>query len=764
MTAAESFDVDLHGAGLFGAVWSFASVSLLAWAAAAAIPLVIHLWSRRRYQEQSWAAMSFLMAALRRHARRLWMEQWLLLVLRMSLLVLLAIALADPVRENELDASLTDVDAPATHWIFVADVSYSMDYRRNERSLLDSLRDRFTTLVRDARQGDGFSLVLLAEPPQTVIGEPTFDASAVLEELQSLRTSHAGGDLRATLGEVERIVGESSRHTGRLGRRRVIVGTDLGRATWKASQEPDVAEAWTRIAESASLTLVDVGVDDASNLALTLLSPRDSLATVGRDVRIDAVVRNFGDRDVTAVPVEFSTSLRSLGVQTIDVPAGGQATASATVQFPTAGDHLVTASLRPDSLPIDNRRWLSVPVRERRRVLCIEGRLDEARFLALALDPVGGASSPVAVELASEATLLDRPLRGFDLVCLCNVARVTHAEGEALRRYVAQGGQLAVFLGDQTQPTAYNDELARDVESTVDVKRLLPARLSPPVTRETQPLNPFDYRDALVAPFRGQERTGFLSTPVWTYVPAQVIDANAAQVAVAFADGSPWIVHERRGAGRVWLFTTDVSGKSLDRQASPPQPWSAWSTWPSFVPLVQQLLRVSLSDRQRLHNVLIGEPASGVFPRANVPEELTWSRLEPTPGVVTTAVRLATQPAEEGIAWSMTETLEAGPFSIRGGMGNDEQLVAVNLDTRESDLERWDPTLLPEALRRDVREAADGPDQRSAPTSGRHWFRTVLACLLGLLLSESLLAWWLGWRAGRRTASLVGGGTPGGSR
>ena len=49
------------------AFWPFGAGWMLLWATAAAAPIVIHLWSRRRRVEMDWAATRFLQAALRRH-------------------------------------------------------------------------------------------------------------------------------------------------------------------------------------------------------------------------------------------------------------------------------------------------------------------------------------------------------------------------------------------------------------------------------------------------------------------------------------------------------------------------------------------------------------------------------------------------------------------------------------------------------------------------------------------------------------------------
>src|SRR5438094_5303195 len=78
------------------AFWQFGSAGMLAWGLAAALPLLIHLWSRRKYREEPWAAMTFLLAALRKNARRIQLEQWVLLAVRTSILALFAMALADP--------------------------------------------------------------------------------------------------------------------------------------------------------------------------------------------------------------------------------------------------------------------------------------------------------------------------------------------------------------------------------------------------------------------------------------------------------------------------------------------------------------------------------------------------------------------------------------------------------------------------------------------------------------------------------------------
>jgi hypothetical protein len=104
--------------------FGFANLAMLGWLAAAAIPILIHLWNKRRYREESWAAIEFLLAALNKTSRRMWLEQWLLLALRMALVAVIVLAVAQPFWQA---SGLAFAPGQRTLKMFVIDNSYSMD-------------------------------------------------------------------------------------------------------------------------------------------------------------------------------------------------------------------------------------------------------------------------------------------------------------------------------------------------------------------------------------------------------------------------------------------------------------------------------------------------------------------------------------------------------------------------------------------------------------------------------------------------------------
>ena len=66
-----------------GWIGGFAHPALLWGLALASVPIIIHLLNRQRHKPMRWAAMRFVQAAHKRTRRRVQMENWLLLLLRM---------------------------------------------------------------------------------------------------------------------------------------------------------------------------------------------------------------------------------------------------------------------------------------------------------------------------------------------------------------------------------------------------------------------------------------------------------------------------------------------------------------------------------------------------------------------------------------------------------------------------------------------------------------------------------------------------------
>ena len=578
------------------ALWSFASPWLLLWGAAAALPVLIHLWSRTRYFETPWAATQFLLAAVRRHQRRIQIEHWLLLAIRALILLLLAIALAEPVVSG-LSVISGRMRHPPTHTILVIDTSYSMAFEIAGSSRLSKAQSLAAKMVDDASPGDAFSLVTLSDPPVAIIGEPSTSHTAVRDEINRLQINYRGADLAATLDQIERLLNVA---TERFEQRRVHIFSDLGKTTWAESPSSAWQPQLAALSQRAAFQLHAVNQQATpENVAITRIGVPSAGVRVGELFSVEVEVANFTSRRQPRKRIDLTVDGQRIGEQYIDVEIGGRATAIFAVTLNVTGDHALQASIGDDGLNVDNLRWLSIPVRDATRVLCVQGRPHAAEYVALALQS-DDESHGILAEVASEHAILERTLHEYDCIFLCNIARFTQDEARQLQRYVEQGGGLVFVLGDLVQAELYNERFGHE-----SATKLLPATLNE-IVSDRHSFDPLEYRHPITLPFRGHERAGLLTVPTWRYIRLDQVDATAA-VAIGFDNGDPAIITAEMGQGRVLLLATAASPESVDPATDPPTPWTALASWPSFPPLIHEIVRFAQSNRVAQRNVLVGD-------------------------------------------------------------------------------------------------------------------------------------------------------------
>ncbi len=721
--------------------FGFGNLLMLGWLAAAAAPILIHLWNKRRYREVSWAAIEYLLSAMRKNSRRMRLEQWLLLLVRTLVVALVVVAVAQPFLER---MGLNFVPGQRTLKVLVIDGSYSMAYKPTDKSRFERAKQLATQIVEESSQGDAFTLVLMASGPSVIVGSPAAEPRDFLEEIENLKLQHGGADLPATLVQVERIL-KSAEHSG-LVRKEVYFLSDLGRNTWmpdlKEAEAEDYRARIARLSREALLAVVDVDRPQSGreNLAITAVAANEPFATTAREVTFSAQVRNFGTQPRHHHLVELHVDAHRIKEAYVDVEGGEQTPISFAHRFETPGDHIVEVRLAPDLLDVDNHRWLSVPVKDHVRVLCVNGKpaagamSGAADYVALALNPDAGdnaVASVVEPEIIAESALVERDLERYDCVFLCNVAQFTSHEARVLEGVLKRGGGLVFFLGDQVLPERYNRELTGE-----QGVRVLPARLTQLVSEAQYHFDPLNYRHPLVSVFEGREQAGLLTTPVYKYFRLALEPQSKARVALAFEGGDPAIVEETIHGGRSILVATEGSLSSVDPASK--NPWTTMPSWPSFVPIVQEILAMAVRGQMAEHNVQVGQALGDSLQALSTRPAVSVT----TPAGSREEVRMALD--SQGSQWSFSDTHQSGVYRVDlGAPVSREEAFAVNVDTSESDLTKVASEELPKEFTTHARANLDETDSPSiTQRSGLH--KDLLYCVLGLLFLETFLAWRFG--------------------
>src|SRR5689334_7610807 len=169
----------------------------IAGVALASIPIIIHVLNRRRYRIVNWAAMEFLLRAMKKNRRRLRFEQWLLLAVRCCVLGLLGIALARPLACGQ--AGMAGLATRSGLHVIVIDNSYSMAYesdRPDARTNLDQAKRIAKGIIeRLASGGESVEIITAGAPAQTVFPKPIYDLGAAHDAVDRVEQSYANTDL-----------------------------------------------------------------------------------------------------------------------------------------------------------------------------------------------------------------------------------------------------------------------------------------------------------------------------------------------------------------------------------------------------------------------------------------------------------------------------------------------------------------------------------------------------------------------------------------
>ena len=334
------------------------------------------------------------------------------------------------------------------------------------------------------------------------------------------------------------------------------------------------------------------------------------------------------------------------------------------------------------------------------------------------------------MDVAPESAILERDLGGYDCVFLCDVAQFTASEARVLDAYLGHGGNLVFFLGPQVLVDRYNRELTGESGRP----RILPGRLGAIVEAPPLGIDPLGFRHPIVRAFEGSVKSGLLTTPIGKRCQLELPPKSPANVVLAATDGQPLIVEQSIRQGRVVLVAT-----SADLS------WTAMPLWPSYVPLVQEILAWCVGGKLRRRNLEVGQPLRGSVPAVGG-EAVIW--LTRPDGQTR---RLALRADGDYAAWSYSDTTQSGIYTARvGSPSAGGESFAVNVDVRESDLARLAPEELKSAiwpqtpfLYRTTWAEAGAAGTAPVARSGRLGVGLLYA-VLGLLCGETLLAWRFG--------------------
>jgi len=537
-------------------VLSFLAPAFLAGALAAAVPLVLHLLKREPEPRIKFAAVTLLKHAPVEHTERRRLRQLLLLALRVTTLVLLALAFARPFFVSGGAAAASGVT------VIALDTSYSLS--------APGRFERAKQLAKDAvarvASGELVGVVTFADQAQ-IVARPTGDrvlaASAIDEAVAGFGATRYRSALSASSQALE----------GRRGT--IVIVTDLQENGWDAGDRASVGEQTT-------IAVVDVG-PLPPNLSVAAVRPLPD--------RVIATIHN-GGWESTDARVHLTVDSRPAGDATVSI--GPNQSADVAFAGPARGLAAAVSVDDPAGIQADNVRYAVLGAAVIPSVLVVTGSGDLSRdafYVQHALAAGGGEGvgfQPAGMSAAQLSAAGGDRLATHAAVLLLSTRGLERRGREALAAFVRGGGGLVVAAGPDIDGDVVGDVLGE--EANLRVASL------PGAKPEARSLAPADVRHPVFQAFAGNAATLGLVK----FQNAARISGRACQTLARFTTSDAALIECPAGAGRALVVASDLDNR-----------WNDFPLHATFVPFLHEVVRYVASTRAHTAEFTIGDAPTG---------------------------------------------------------------------------------------------------------------------------------------------------------
>lgn len=733
---------------------SFLNASLLFGAAAFAIPLVIHLLNRSRFERIDWGAMHFLEEALRSNSRRIEWQKWLLLLIRCAIPICLALCMARPLLRDSLIAnSLPGTQSIAT--CIIIDNSLSMEAKQNKppmqaSSLFDLAKQTAIELIESSTRNSRWAVQVLGVDAESPTEISARDVKRHTEFIQTLPHGSSNGDLLASIDEASTKFTKATES-----QRQIVVLSDFQKSMCQAITSDQITTLRHRFeAIPIAPKIVFLPISDSKpvkptldNITIRVDQQTRSFVGIGQPWEIRLSVRNFGNEAIHNARLVLSVDGVATSSKTLDIASQAETQISFGMLFSEARSHRIKAMIETnESLTEDNEAHWSVHAIGTIPVLIVDSKLKdkkgmpESEFLQAALEPFSDSTSDPpnlyhVTRVSPEELTIDK-IRDHKIIVLANVPKLNDSMVEPLIERIRTGSILAIFTGDQMDTAWYNSHLgsltpnkARSPGQEPQTFFFLPFLYDDKPQSRNKESQGLKLRREIFQPasvhFLNEARAGSLESlevrSWFRLLPNSKDDDESSTTLLSLENGDRFLAQRSFGEGTVLQCATSCNDR-----------WTNWPLRPIFLPMVQQLLLNSTSAARWPCNVETGQPLS--FPSSQV---LRWLGEEAD---VRSKLWRWQMPND---SWNHSSTIIAsysGIYTIEG-IAEQPLYLAAQAPLEESDLELESKEGLQSLADRLGAQIVHSPIELRRLDKGNHreLWRWFLIGLLVLLFGEILL-------------------------
>ena len=651
----------------------------LAGAVAIGLPFWIHLLRQYRSTPHPFSSLMFFERRTQSSIKHRRLRYLLLLSLRVALLLLIALAFANPFVTRAPSA----VSGPKM-LVIAVDNSFSMRYDDH----LSRAKQQALNAVSDLHQGER-GQVLAVGSRVHFLTQPVEDADQLKAAIQSIQPS----DEQSSYGEFARALRTIEQSS------RIPLEVHFASDMQKSSLPPAFADL--RLSSGTNLVFHSVADSKEPNWMVESVTAPAKIYDP-KKVRVQAVIAGV-NTPAAKRTVALVLDGKTLESKSVDVPSNGRASVEFLSLDSPHGFHKGEIRIEPnDMLRQDDQFDFAIERTDPHPVLFLHpaGQDRDELYYRSALESVSEAGftlEPLAVEQAA-----NQSLSKYAFVVLSDVGAMPVGLENTLRTYVAGGGSLLIALGTHSAALTHvpvsNEVIQGSSYASLSGSRfetVAAADAEHPALRRANKLDGVKFYQVIK------------------------VDPGQSRVVARLTNQAPLLLEKQVGEGRVFIFTSTFDNISNDL------PLHA-----SFVPFVEETARYLGGQQDLSTNVAAGSYI-----------ELRTAKDRGAAIDVTDPDGSHPLSLKDATTAQTFQVTREGFYEIHRANGRQE-FVAVHADRRESDLTTIPQETL-DLWRNTGRSLdAPSSDASAAQNQPRPWslWRYALLLVLITAIIESVFA------------------------
>ena len=705
-----------------------------------ALPVIAHILNNNKPQVTDWAAMQFLNNSIRLKSKEIRLRDLLLLILRCLAVLLLVFVAAQPVIKNATGV-LASLGEKRTGVIIAMDASFSMRHSNGEKTRFERAKEAVNGIMEQVRPGDPVTLVMLGSEHRVVLRNRLYDPEKFSQILSEQHATPEALDIDSIPRKLNELVGELD-----APQKEIYIISDVQKCDWALGGQR-LRHAIVDLSKSASLFMIPI-TGDQTNLAITGFELMSGVLRKGTIGHYTVTVHNYGP--IAAENVKVNGQINNITVDTKVIPAlapGKAQSVSIFIPFKNAGPAQIAAKIGDDGLDIDNCRRTVAIIRDNVSILCVEGDAKKPALFdgfitsALKARENGKDEKGYKVKTIPWVGLPTENLDTYDVVIIADVPTITEDQAKRFDAFVRQGNGLIWFPGDHIKSALWNKR------SVQEGTPLLPAVIDQTVSAADalgvgRPLNPNIPQHSVTAPLLSFSEDLLSEARFLKRLDVRPHPTSTTLLTLA-GSGSPLLLEHALGRGQVFMFTSSADTS-----------WNSMALTPVFPMLLQQMITY-LTAREFEKPRIVGSSLSLSYTRQPDAAEAVFE----TPAGE--SINVPVQKYRNQYRALLGHAGEVGFYRARGSLQSSPVPIAVNVDTRESDVTCLSTDEQQQAFKNTGIQLIHSNDQLSGVIARDRaitsfWRLCAMLCI-GFMLIESLLASRLPKKQTRQSASSPSG-------